>query len=237
MKHDNPASDGSTTASSERLLTRWVDRVRGIVLKDAEPASRAYRYMARLIDQDFSAEGGGVCLAFASTDNDKVSTDALLMLAYCLRSELKSRVLLIDARLKEQSSGITGRLGLLGMPGFAEVLLDQSGNSESMVCESSVPDVDVLPAGDPAGTGRTPMDLEKLRQFLGLARTLYDHVLVQIGSPLRDTRALMTAGETQAVFLIAEENRTFMKTLDNCRNVLLINGIKDVRVVVAGGRP
>jgi hypothetical protein len=38
------------------------------------------------------------------------------------------------------------------------------------------------------------------------------------------------------VFLLSEENRTFMKDLDDCRKVLLDNGVADVRAIVTGDR-
>jgi hypothetical protein len=62
-------------------------------------------------------------------------------------------------------------------------------------------------------------------------------VLVQVGSVLRDTRNLVTAAGTDAIFVFVAENRTFMKTLDDCRKLLLANGVSDVRVVITGGEP
>lgn len=232
------SQETSATNGGDTLLARWYERLRDIVLRSPEPASRAYRYMSRLIEREFVRRGGdGACLAFSSTDSDKVSTDALLLLAYCLRSELDSRVLLMDARLKDQAEGITGRLGLVDSPGFAEILRDGCGGLEDLIQATSVAGVEVLPAGDPRGTNSTPMDRKKLRELLDAAKARYDHVLVQVGSPMRDTRALMAAAEAEAVFLLAEENRTFVTTLDECRKVLIDNGVSDVRVVVTGARP
>lgn len=221
----------------ETRLARWYERLRGIVLRNPEPASRTYRYMSRLIEREFAREGSGVCLAFSSTDDDKASTDALLMLAYCLRSELDSRVLVIDARLKEQARGITGRLGLLQAPGFAEIIQEGFAGNEALVVPTRVSNVDVLPSGDPRGVGTVAVDRERLGRLLEATRQRYDHVLLQLGSVLRDTRNVVTAAQCDAVFLVVEENRTFMQSLDDCRRQLLDNGIEDVRVIVTGGKP
>lgn len=218
---------------TDGLLARWVARLRRSMHLGSEPASLGYRHMARLIDREFDRAAGGVCLAFASPDSDDAGAAALLMLAYCLQGELHSRVLLVDSRLKDKSGGITARLSLGEAAGFAEVVSEGFAGREDLVRATAVPGVDVLPAGDPAGRA-TPLKREHLHGFLAAACARYDHVLVQVSSPLRDTRAVATALEARAVFLLAEEKHTFVKRLDECRRVLDGNGARDVRVVVTG---
>ena len=229
--------ESSATYGGNRLLGAWYERLRKIVLRSPEPATRAFRFMSRLIEQEFVRSDGGVCLAFASPEADSASAKALLMLAYCLRSELDSRVLIVDARLTNQRVGISGQLGLAHSQGFAEILREGFDGRESLIHATPVSGVDVLPAGDVTGEGKTPMNRVRLVQLIDAARVRYSYVLLQVGSPLRDTRNVMIATESDAVFLLAEENLTFMKTLDDCRNVLLKNGVKDVRVVVTGAKP
>ena len=219
------------------VLGRWYERARTLVLRRSEPASLGYRFMARLIEREFPRDASGVCLAFSAPDSDKASSDALLMLAYCLRSELGSRVLIVDARLKGQLDGITGRLGLGEAQGFAEILRDGIDGHEKIAVASSVPNVDVLPSGASQDEPTMPLDRLRLKNLLAAAVARYDYVLLQVSSPLRDTRALVIAAEANAMFLLAEDNRTFMTTLDECRKVLLANGVNDVRVVVTGARP
>jgi hypothetical protein len=162
--------ESSAVAGSGGPVARWYERLRDIVLRNPEPASRAYRFMSRLIDREFPRGERGVCLAFSSPDSDKVTADAVLMLAYCLRGELDSRVLIVDARLKDQAAGVTGRLGLEQCQGFAEVLREGYAGREGLVLATQVENVDVLPAGDPRGEGDTPMDAERLRQLMDAAR-------------------------------------------------------------------
>lgn len=215
----------------------WSERLRGFFVKKPEPPSLAYRFMARLIEREFPREDAGVCLVFSAPDSDKTSTDALLMLAYCLQSELGSRVLVLDARMKDAPSGVTGRLDLVRAKGFAEILRNGIDKHEILAVTTPVPNVEVLPAGDAQSEDVGPVDRVRLRKLLDAAAARYDYVLVQVSSPLRDTRALVVAAEATATFLLAEDNETFMKTLDDCRKVLLNNGVKDVRVVVTGAKP
>lgn len=230
MPEDTSAKNGGRKLA----LAGWFERLRQVVRRDPDPPSRSFRFMSRLIEREYPGkEGGGVCLALASPDDDELSTDALLMLGYCLRSELGSKVLMIDARMSQQDEGLTGRLGLMHVEGFAELMGGEVERRDELVHETRVDGVSVLPAGGQDGR-HTPLARPKLGGLLDAAKQNYDHVLVQLGSPLHDTRAVMAAIEVDAVFLLAEENRTFMRSLDDSRKVLLENGVKDVRVVVSG---
>lgn len=231
------AEEAPAAGSGTGWLARWYGRLRGIVLRSQEPASRSYRYMSRLIEREFPAGESGVCLAFSSSDSDQMTRDALLMLAYCLRNELDSRVLVIDARFKEPEAGLTGRLGLLDAPGFVEILREGFAGNEALVRATAIAGVDVLPAGGAKGGGSIPVDRDKLRGLLDAAMARYDHVLLGVGSVLSDTRHVLTVAEADVVFLLARENQTFMKSLDDCRQLLQSNGVADVRVLVTAGKP
>lgn len=228
------ADDKKPAGGEARPVVRWYERLREIVLRNPDPASRSYRYMSRLIEREFPHGESGVCLAFSSTDDDKKSTNAVLMLAYCLRSELDSRVLIVDARLKGKPDGVTGRLGLQDSAGFAEFMLEGTEVGESLVVPSPVEGVDVLPSGRAGRSGQVALDRVRLNQLLDAVKARYDHVLVQVGSVLRDTRNVLTVAETDVVFLLVEENESFMKSLDDSRQLLLSNGVTNVRVVVTG---
>jgi cellulose biosynthesis protein BcsQ len=212
----------------------WLARWRGGT-GSREPASRTFRYMSRLIERDFARDDGGPCLAFSSPDDDRITANALLMLAYCLVGEIGGRVLVVDARLNPRPGGITARLGLQSVAGFAEALGDRPAEGLQRVRPTAVEGVDVLPSGVSTMRGALPVDRTRLKELFASAKAAYDRVLVQVGSVQRDTRNLLTAAEADAVFLIADENRTLMSTLDDCRRLLLSNGIDDVRVVLSAG--
>ncbi|HST02107.1 MAG TPA: hypothetical protein VLJ84_10660 [Usitatibacter sp.] len=219
-----------------RRGARWLDRLKGVVVRNQEPASRSFRYLARLIDRELGGRTTGLTLAMLGVDRDDSPADALLMLAYCLRSELDSRVLVIDARLKDIGMGLTGQLGLESAPGYAQLMRDGIGNQAALVQDTRVTGVEVLPAGHPVAGAAADLDRSTLRHLLEWARAEYDYVLLQVGSPLNDTRNAVTAAEADAVFLLADEHQTFMKRLDDCRHLLMANGAQAVKIIVAGGR-
>ena len=222
--------------SSQGRAARWMERLRDVVLRNPEPPSRSFRYLARLIERELGGRTTGLVLAISGIDKDESPANALLMLAYCLRSELDSRVLMIDARLKDIAGGISGILGLQDAPGYAQIMRAGPGDPKAFIQQTRVAGVDALPAGQPASGTAVALDNATLRHLLDWARGEYDHVLVQVGSALRDTRNATTAVETDAVFLFADEHKTFMKGLDDCRQLLLSNGAHQVKVIVAGGQ-
>jgi len=214
---------------------RFIDKIRSVLGGSKDPASLAYRYMTRLVEREYKVDGIGACLAFSAPDGDKVTTDALLMLAYSIRIELGATVLLLDGRLRDRASpqGITGRLGLESAPGFYEILREGFADNAHLVQRTSLGGVDCLPAGGPQDGAAAPLDRARLRELIEELVKRYDYVLVQVGSLLGDTRNLMTVAELGRVILVAEENRTMMKTLDDCLKILADNGVAEVRTVVA----
>lgn len=211
----------------------WYDKLKGIVLKDAEPASRSYRYMARLIEKDFVNEGGpGVCLAFSAPDADRLSTHAILMLSYCLQSELDARVLAVDARTRQDSPGITQRLGLEGASGFTNSLGNDKESVASQAKPTAVQGVDVLPVGTDLSSTSATVNSQRLGEFIDTAKSEYDFVLMQVGSILTDTRSLVVSRATDSVMLLVEEYSTLMKSLDESQKVLHDNGVADAGIVV-----
>ena len=216
--------------------TTWLGRLRAFLGSPRDPAPLAYRFMARNIERTFAHEEAGVCLPFSAPDGDAISTGAMLMLAYALRTELDARVLLLDARpvARDSTEGLTGRLGLASAPGFYEILREGFADNAHLVQPTSVEGVDCLPAGGPQGGASATLDRVRLRSLVETLAQSYDYVLVQVGSILGDTRNLVAVGELGRVVLVAHENRTMMKTLDECLKVLLDHGVGDVRTVVAG---
>ena len=205
--------------------------------KTREPASRSYRYMARLLDQAYGEREAGVCLAYFSPDDDRITADTLLMLGYCLQSELNSKVLLIDARARQIETGLTGRLHLSQRPGYAELLRDGCGRVDELVQPTAVPLVDVLAAGSVALGNPALAGQENLSALLAHCRQRYQYVLLQVGSLLADTRNLQVAAQADATFLIAQENHTMLKQFDDSQRLLERSGLGPLRMVVTSASP
>jgi MinD-like ATPase involved in chromosome partitioning or flagellar assembly len=156
------------------------------------------------------------------------------MLAFCLQSELETKVLIVDARLKLPFEGVTGRLGFQNAPGFADVLRVGFKGSNGLIRATPIANVSFLPAGLTWQGSPAVIDRPRLSELFDALRNEFDFVLVQLGSVLADTRTLITAEEANTVFIVAEENRTYLKSLDECFRVLVNHGVRDVRTVVTG---
>ncbi|GAB6194947.1 hypothetical protein PAGU2595_002460 [Lysobacter xanthus] len=189
--------------------------------------------MSRLIEQEFPAGEMGVCLSFFSADHDGATTDTLLMLANSLQGELGSRVLMVDARFRDPAAGLTGRLGMLSAPGFAEIMRGGLDGWSDSIRKTALDRVDVLPAGLLGPSDALSLDRDRWTEFLARAAGRYRHVLIQTSSVLADTRSLLAVAQTDAVFLVVQENLTLMNTVADIRHVLLSNGVEDLRVVLS----
>ncbi len=211
-------------------LRSWYGGLRDAVLKGREPASRTYRYLARLLERDFDTSAGGNCLAFFSLDDDRIAADTVLLLAYCLRSELDSRVLLIDARVRELELGLSGRLRLASAPGLLDLLGNDADAGRDLIQHTAQEGVDILPAGKGDGS----IDRERLQALLQSLKSRYQHVLMQTGPVAADTRYLGAAAQADAVFVVVQEHQTLMRSISDCQNLMHNNGIADVRVILAG---
>ncbi len=211
-------------------LRSWYDGLRDAVLKGREPASRTYRYLARLLERDFDTSAGGTCLAFFSLDDDRIAADTILLLGYCLRSELDSRVLLLDARVRDIELGLSGRLRLASAPGYRDALRNNAGDGREFIQRTAQEGVDVMPAGG----GGAVVDRDRLQTLLKGLKSDYQHVLMQTGSVAADTRNLGAATQADAVFMVAQEHQTLMRSVSDCQALMHNNGIADVRVILAG---
>ena len=222
------------TREAPVAATSWFDRLRGVVLRNPEPASRSYRYMARLIELEFQHQERGLCIGVSSPDGNRYSTEAMLMLAYCLQSELGSRVLVVDSRPVTGPEGITERLGLGETPGFVDALKMGPGAIADSAVPSAISGVDVMPNGSQA-LANTFQGRDDLAAFVRGCAERYDHVLLQVGPVVKDTRNVLVATAADVVLLIARENKSMMADLKRYQEVLNTNGALDVRIVVKSG--
>lgn len=218
---------------ADRDSPSWLADWRRAWSRRRRPASRSYRYLARMIELEYGRHDPGVALALGSTEDDAASAAALLMLAYSLNAELGSRVLVIDARFKAIAQGVTGRLGLEDRPGLTDLMGQDEMGIEDFVCPTAVAGVDVVPAGNAPAVTLAAWDRMRFAAVLGQAKSGHDIVLMQIGPVLADTRNLLVATQADAVLLFALQNETLVKSLVDSQKLLRTNGMSDVRIVVS----
>jgi Mrp family chromosome partitioning ATPase len=230
MRPDLQEPTGQTPGARKPALS-WMDELRGAVGREREPASRSYRYLARMIERSYPAEQAGAVMALCSTDGDALSRDVTLMLAYGLQSELDAPVLVIDARAREQGGGLSPRLGVDDRPGYVELLQRGAAELGGFTVSSSVPGIDVLPRGGQDIT--LAVHRLHLETLLSQCRAKYRYVLLQLGSVIGDTRDLLAATQADAVLLVAEEERTLMREVDASRELLIASGVTDCQIVLA----
>ncbi|TXH35875.1 MAG: hypothetical protein E6Q94_03565 [Burkholderiaceae bacterium] len=221
-------------AADKKPLAQWYETLLDSVVKEREPASRSYRYLSRLIEREYPRTDSGVVLGFSCANDDQLSTNVLLMQAYCLQSELGGSVLLIDARVKNDGGGISQRLGLDHQTGYAELMREGPAEMAALIQATTVPNVSVLPQGGQAGKPLV-VHRQHLTTLLEQARAGYNYVLLQLGSVTADTRNLVSATHADAMLLLAHENKTLMRELLAAEQLLRGNGVDDVRVIVAAG--
>ena len=212
---------------------RWMD---GLMRRAAEPASNSYRYLSRLLDRELPRIDGGVVLAFNCPDDDLLTTNTLLMQAYCLQSELESSVLIVDARVSGNERGVSERLGLQGARGYADIVEHGLAGIELLIQPSGIAGISVLAQGGNV-TQRVVAVQENLAALLEYAKKRYGHILLQVGPVLEDTRSLVAAIQADAVLLLGHEHKTMMATLEASRQILESNGAKAVHAVVVADKP
>lgn len=108
----------------------------------------------------FEALPAGERILVCSANPDEGKTYCATNLALSMASEKDNRVLLIDADFAKPS--VLGRLGIETRPGFMDALADSNCDVESLVLQTDIDGLSVLPAGS-----RTNQDTE----YLAASRT------------------------------------------------------------------
>lgn len=214
-------------------MSSWLERVRSALAGPRDLASRDYRYMALRLQREFpTGAGRGLCLALSAPQHDELTAEVALMLAHSLANELGSRVLVVDTRVRPHRRGLTEWLRLQGRPGFAEAMAAGAAQAAQDVVATRVERVDALPAG----VAQQPVQVtpDRLGALLDWARSQYAYVLLAVGPVQDDTRHLLTAAAADLVFMLARENHTLMRNLEDGQVLLRRSGAAAVRTVVVG---
>lgn len=120
---------------------------------DVERFEREFRQVKRrLLDLALGRTGQAIArgqlILVASASSGDGKTFASMNLALSFAKEHDLRVLLVDADLPKPQ--VTRELGLLGRRGLVDALRDEALDVETLICESSIPGLQLLGAGSPA---------------------------------------------------------------------------------------
>jgi len=198
--------------------------------KGREPATRSFRYLARLIEADFQHKENGTSIVLTSPEQLQFTTDALLMLGFSLQKELDGKVLIIDSTLRDD--GISTRLGNKNHPGFIELLENNPSQLDRYTVETALSNIKLLPSGKLSDNPTFNVNRGKLKQLLEVSIEKYDYVLMEQGSILKDTRYLMANEFVDVSFILVRENSTLLSSHDDFKKLFNNYQISNFRVIL-----
>jgi len=133
--------------------------------------------------------GGAKVLAVLSAARGDGKTSVAAQLAVNLAQHTGKPTLLIDANLR--SPAVHGLFDVCSEPGLAEVLTEEASLEDAIVPDATG-QLDVLPAGAPAGNTHRLIGSAAWRALLEAASARYEHIVL-------DTPPLLSAGESLAM--------------------------------------
>ncbi len=193
-----------------------------------DPALQPYRLLARQLLADVpSAEGGRVIFVVAVSD---LPTGTLLTIAYFMRDELGSRLLVADATGRPDGAGAW--LGGMGMAGLFDLARDAKRRLSDVVQPTVRPGIAVLTTGRPSSEGVGAVHAARIESVLEEARTMYDYTLVQLPPILDDPGFLRFVTLADTVLLVVAEGQVGIEDLARARALLDSQGAPSVRMVL-----
>ncbi len=180
----------------------------------------AYRIVAATLDARDRTPSRSI--AIAPVDRDASGVAVAIGVAEALGAS-GQEVVLVDA---DSSIELTRRLGLQGDPGLNESFTAPDHEPRgvgSLRRPSNVPGLTVLSAGTRV---RPNVDRDQALKVLQLLLNEVDRVVLSSGSPLTDVDCLLWARSADAVMLVATEDRTRRRDLQDATRSLQMAGAK-----------
>lgn len=115
-----------------------------------------------------------IVVSSAGRGDGKTVTAINLAGSFSLKSE--GAILLVDADFRHSS--IRRQLGLNAAPGLAEVLEGKSTLEEGLTRAEQLPNLYILPAGDPAANPGELLDSERWRDLARRLRQLFEYIVL-----------------------------------------------------------
>lgn len=195
-----------------------------------DPMFQPYRLLARQLLADFPSDGGGRVVFVPSVA--QLPTDTLLTIAYFLRDELGSRVLLADAT--GRPGGLGDRLGMTGLPGLLDLVHDPARKLTDLARPTARPGIMAMSYGRPPANGQGGVAASRIETVLEDTRRAFDYTLVQLSPIIEDPAFLRFATLCDTVLLIVAEGTNDIEDLARARSLLESQGAPDIRMVLCG---
>jgi capsular exopolysaccharide synthesis family protein len=181
----------------------------------AEP----YRALRHIVEQRHRT-GRLSVVAVSSAASGEGKTTTSINLAGALAQAPGSRVLLVDADLRNPSIARHLALGDLGNRGLVEAILDPNLGLDDVVRPRPPFNLDVLAAGTLSATPYEVLESPRLGELLEEARRRYDFVIVDTAPfvPVPDSRII--AKLVDGVLLVVAAHKTPSKLLAQALNLM-----------------
>jgi capsular exopolysaccharide synthesis family protein len=181
----------------------------------AEP----YRSLRHIVEQR-QRTGRLSVVAVSSAASGEGKTTTSINLAGALAQAPGSRVLLVDADLRNSSIGRHLALGELGNHGLVEAILDPNLRLDDVVRALPAFNLHVLAAGTLPATPYEVLQSPRLEEILEEARRRYDFVIVDTAPlvPVPDSRII--AKLVDGVLLVVGAHKTPSKLLAQALNLM-----------------
>ncbi|HEY6923923.1 MAG TPA: hypothetical protein VI653_10670 [Steroidobacteraceae bacterium] len=182
-----------------------------------------FRAIKRVIVQRALADGGSPeqrLILVTSSLQDEGKTFTTLNLALSMAREHDISILLVDADLPK--AHISRLLGIADRPGLIEALRGETGEPESLVLRTSIPTLEVLPAG---GSSESATELISSARMTRVATQLTQRNSRRL--VLFDSSPLLVSSEARAlvhvpgqIVLVTRSGRTPQRALQDALKLL-----------------
>lgn len=143
------------------------------------------------------------------------------------------KVLLIDLNFAKPA--LHTLFGVDGSRGFSELLA--GGDPVQLVHSTSVPRVDVLPAGSVPADSAQLLNGERLPHILSMLTSAYDHVILDGNALAFGDDARIVASLTDATVLVSRDAPASLRRAAGARDMLLMVGANLLGVALTRSRP
>ena len=172
------------------------------------------RRMCTLCGWTQAEQGAGRTLAIASAQSGEGKTSLAVAFAIMMAQDHASDVLLIECDLLRPT--IARDFGLVSDTGLTQLLEGQS----SRALRSRIPNLWLLPAGEPVDNPSRLLRSPRMSALLEEARSRYAFVILDLPAVLDTSDAAVLARQTDGMVLVVRSGRTDTRAVQQALQVL-----------------